>query len=144
MTAKDYLVRTQNRTKPETKKQQWGGTLGGPIVRDRAHYFLSLERILINEGRSSVFATRPEKNFAISQDTDVWNYMARADHQLSAGQTYSVRWLYESSPQLRQFNPGITESTLREESDIDQTVVGTLSSVSGHYVRLTCRRAVVD
>jgi hypothetical protein len=132
VTAKDYFVRTQNLAKPETKKQQWGGTLGGPIVRDRAHYFLSLERILINEGRSSVFATRPEKNFAISQDTDVWNYMARADHQLSAGQTYSVRWLYESSPQLRQFNPGITESTLREESDIDQTVVGTLSSVFGN------------
>lgn len=132
VTAMDYLVRTQNLTKPETKKQQWGGTIGGPIVKDQAHYFLSVERVLINEGRASVFSTRPDKNFAISQDTDVWNYLGRADHQVSPGQTYGVRWLYESSPQLNQFNPGITESTLREESDVDQTVVGTLSSVFGN------------
>ena len=74
-----------------TTKKQWGGTLGGPIVRDRAHYFVSLERIIINEGRSSVFTTRPDRNFAISQDTDVWNLLGRVDHQLSSNQTYSVR-----------------------------------------------------
>jgi hypothetical protein len=132
VTAKDYFVRTQNLPKPPTTKKQWGGTLGGPIVRDRAHYFLSLERIIINEGRSSVFTTRPDKNFAISQDTDVWNYLVRADHQLSPSQTYSVRWLYESSPQNPQFNPGNTIDSLREETDIDQTVVGQLSSVFGN------------
>ncbi len=132
VTAKDYFVRTQNLTKPPTTKKQWGGTLGGPIVRDRAHYFFSLERIIINEGRSSVFTTRPDKNFAISQDTDVWNLLGRVDHQLSPTQTYSVRWLYESSPQKRQFNPGNTLDSLREETDIDETVVGQLSSVVGN------------
>lgn len=132
VTAKDYFVRTQNLTKPPTTKKQWGGTLGGPIVRDRAHYFFSLERIIINEGRSSVFTTRPDKNFAISQDTDVWNVLGRVDHQLSPTQTYSVRYLFESSPQKRQFNPGNTLDSLREETDIDETVVGQLSSVVGN------------
>jgi hypothetical protein len=132
VTAQDYFVRTQNLPKPPTTKKQWGGTLGGPIVKDRAHYFFSLERIIINEGRSSVFTSRPDRNFAISQDTDVWNYMLRADHQLSPTQTYSVRWLYESSPQNPQFNPGNTIDSLREETDIDQTVVGQLSSVFGN------------
>jgi hypothetical protein len=132
VTAKDYFVRTQNLTKPPTTKKQWGGTLGGPIVRDRAHYFFSLERIIINEGRSSVFTTRPDKNFAISQDTDVWNVLGRVDHQLSPTQTYSVRYLFESSPQNPQFNPGNTLDSLREETDIDETVVGQLSSVFGN------------
>jgi len=132
VTAKDYFVRTQNLVKPPTTKKQWGGTVGGPIVKDRAHYFFSLERIIINEGRSSVFTTRPDRNFAISQDTDVWNYLGRVDHQLSPTQTYSVRWLYESSPQNPQFNAGNTIDSLREETDIDQTVVGQLSSVFGN------------
>jgi carboxypeptidase family protein/TonB-dependent receptor-like protein len=132
VTAEDYFVRTQNLPKPPTTKKQWGGTLGGPIVKDRAHYFFSLERIIINEGRSSVFTTRPDRNFAISQDTDVWNYMGRIDHQLTSNQTYSVRWLYESSPQNPQFNPGSTIDSLREETDIDQTVVGQVSSVFGN------------
>src|SRR5687768_9638364 len=132
VTAKDYFVRTQDLPKPPTTKKQWGGTLGGPIVRDRAHYFFSLERIIINEGRSSVFTTRPDKNFAISQDTDVWNILGRVDHQLSANHTYSVRYLFESSPQNPQFNPGNTIDSLREEIDIDQTIVVQLSSVLGN------------
>ena len=132
VTAMDYFVRTQNLPKPPTTKKQWGGVLGGPIVRDRAHYFASLERIIINEGRSSVFTTRPDKNFAISQDTDVWNFLGRVDHQLSANQTYSVRYLFESSPQNPQFNPGNTIDSLREETDIDETVVGQLNSVFGN------------
>ena len=119
-------------TEPPTTKKQWGGTLGGPIVRDRAHYFFSLERIIINEGRSSVYAARPDRNFSISQDTDVWNLLGRVDHQLSPTQTYSVRYLFENSPQNPQFNNGNTLDSLREETDIDQTVVGQLSSVFGN------------
>ena len=132
VTAKDFFVRTQNLPKPETTKKQWGGTLGGPIVKDRAHFFLSLERVIINEGRSSVFTTRPDRNFAISQDTDVWNLLGRVDHQLTSTQTYSMRWLFENSPQNPQFNPGNTIDSLREETDIDQTVVGQLNSIFGN------------
>ena len=132
VTAKDFFVRTQNLPKPETTKKQWGGTLGGPIVSDQAHFFVSLERIIINEGRSSVFTTRPDRNFAISQDTDVWNLLARADHQLTSQHTYSLRWLFENSPQNPQFNPGNTIDSLREETDVDQTVVGQLNSIFGN------------
>src|SRR5262245_59532570 len=132
VTAKDFFVRTQNLAKPPTTKKQWGGTLGGPIVRDKAHFFGSLERIIINEGRSSVFTTRPDKNFAISQDNDVWNLLARVDHQLSSRHTYSVRWLFENSPQNPQFNPGNTLDSLREETDIDETVAGQLNSIFGN------------
>lgn len=64
VTSEDYFARTRDDlTEPPTTKKQWGGTLSGPIVRDRAHYFVSLERIIINEGRSSVFTTRPDRNF---------------------------------------------------------------------------------
>lgn len=32
LTAKDFFVEQQNLEKPDTSKQQWGGTIGGPIV----------------------------------------------------------------------------------------------------------------
>src|SRR5688572_7143080 len=139
VTAKAFFVRTQNLPKPETTKKQWGGTLGGPIVKDKAHFFFSLERIIINEGRSSVFTTRPDRNFAISQDTDVWNVLGRVDHQLTSNHTYSMRWLFENSPQNPQFNPGNTIDSLREETDIDQTLVGQLNSIFGN-ARFNTRR----
>jgi outer membrane receptor for ferrienterochelin and colicin len=34
MTAKDFFVAQQGLDKPTTTKNQWGGTYGGPIVRD--------------------------------------------------------------------------------------------------------------
>jgi hypothetical protein len=35
----------------------------------------------------------------------VWNTLLRVDHQLSSNNTWTVRWLRESSPQLNQIVP---------------------------------------
>src|SRR5712692_5287921 len=50
-TAPDFFVAQSNLTKPETAQKDWGGTLGGPIVKDKAHFFYSLDRIVFAEGR---------------------------------------------------------------------------------------------
>ena len=46
LTAKDYFAK-KNATcaKPDTQHQRWGGTVGGPIVKDKVHFFFSLERV---------------------------------------------------------------------------------------------------
>ena len=73
----------------------------------------------------------------------VWNTLVRFDHQLSANNTWAVRWLRESSPQLNQIVPvvvndrsrgtlPVTTNASREENDVDQTVVATLNSVMGN------------
>ena len=46
-------------TKPTTVRRDWGGVIGGPIVRNKAHFFFSLERQVDNPNRTRVFATRP-------------------------------------------------------------------------------------
>ncbi|HET7618262.1 MAG TPA: carboxypeptidase regulatory-like domain-containing protein [Vicinamibacterales bacterium] len=129
LTAPDYFVKKLDLEKPDTKQQQFGGTLGGPIVRDKAHFFFSLERVRIDDGVTVNVPSHPEFNDTTAEKTRVWNTVLRVDHQLSANNTWGVRWLRESSPQLNQVIGDVTLDASREEFDVDQTVVGTMNSV---------------
>ena len=53
MTARDFFVAQSNLAKPQTEQKDWGGTIGGPIERDKAHFFYSLDRLVYAEGRSN-------------------------------------------------------------------------------------------
>jgi hypothetical protein len=83
LTAADYFVRTRNLTKPSAVRRDWGGVLGGPIVKNKAHFFVSLERQVDNPNRSWVFDTRPSLTFSAAQDRTDWNTLIRYDHQVS-------------------------------------------------------------
>jgi carboxypeptidase family protein/TonB-dependent receptor-like protein len=140
LTAKDFFVKQNNLTKPDTRYQQYGFTLGGPIVRNKAHFFLALERPANDRATTIVIPARPEFNASPTTEDRVWNTLIRLDYQMSKSHQWSVRWLRESSPQLNQIVPvtvgttarPVTEAASREETDIDQTVVGSLTSVLGN------------
>ncbi|HSL21560.1 MAG TPA: TonB-dependent receptor [Vicinamibacterales bacterium] len=133
LTKKDYFAEQNNLAKPDTKQQWFGGTIGGPIVRDKAHFFVSVERLLIDEGVTVNVPAAPEFNATTTEKTRVWNTLVRFDHQINPTNTWGVRWLREYSPQYNQvINAAPRNATLpasREEDDLDQTVVGSLSSV---------------
>jgi hypothetical protein len=133
LTAADYFVRTQNLEKPTSVRRDWGGVVGGPIVKNKAHFFFSLERQVDNPNRSKVFPTRPELNFAIAEDRTDWNTLIRFDHQINKNNTWAVRWLREWAPQWNTISPDryILQSA-QDETDLDQTAVGTLTSVLGN------------
>jgi carboxypeptidase family protein/TonB-dependent receptor-like protein len=130
MTSLDYFAKQQGLEKPEARQLQWGGNVGGPIIKDKLHYFANLERIDQNRARTININARPELNFTDFTHDNVWNWMARIDHQISANNTWAVRWLRESSPQSNQFvATNLTRAHVEAEDDHDWTVVGTLSSV---------------
>ncbi len=60
--------------------------LGGPIVRDKAHFFGSVERILLDSSVTTNIPTRPDLNRTDFEISRVWNTFLRGDHQLNAGQ----------------------------------------------------------
>ena len=130
-TAKDYFAKERNLSKPDTKRREFGATLGGPIVKDKAHFFGSLERVMIDRGAAVVFPSRPDLNWSPTTEDRVWNVLGKFDHQISANHTWSLRYLRELSPQRNQAIGQVTPAAVREEDDKDQTAVGTISSVFG-------------
>jgi Carboxypeptidase regulatory-like domain/TonB dependent receptor-like, beta-barrel len=139
-TEKDYFAKQRDLPKPDTKRQEFGGTIGGPIVKDKAHFFFSLERVMIDRGAAVVIPARPDLNWSPTTQDRVWNTLGRFDHQINSNHTWGVRWLRELSPQRNQAIPPVVGGIslqvapggIREEDDKDQTVVGTLSSVFGN------------
>lgn len=132
LTAADFFVKQRNLAKPTTKKREWGAVIGGPIVKNKAHFFVSLERQLDNPNRTRVFQNRPDLNFSIAEERTGWNTLVRFDHQISGNHTWAVRWLRESAPQFPIVGTRVTLASTSDETDIDQTAVGTLTSVLGN------------
>jgi hypothetical protein len=132
MTAKDYFAKKNDNAKPDTSQLQWGGTLGGPVVKDKAHFFGSLERVTIDEGITINIPARTDLNTTTVEKTRVWNTIVRFDHQLSTNHSWGVRWLREDSPQYNQIIGSVTLAASREENDVDQTVIASLNSVLGN------------
>jgi carboxypeptidase family protein len=142
LTSKNFTVKQSNLAKPTTTQRDWGGVVGGPIVKNKAHFFFSLERQVDNPNRAQVFPTRPEYNFATTEDRTDWNSLIRFDHQINSQHTWAVRWLRELAPQFPTgFNSRTTLQTLQDETDLDQTAVGTLTSVFGNAKVNTVRVA---
>ena len=95
--------------------------MGGPIVKNKAHFFFSLERQVDNPNRTTVFPTRPEYNYAWFEDRTDWNTLIRIDHQISSSHTWAVRWLRELAPQFPTgYNSRTTKDTLQDETDLDR------------------------
>ena len=131
LTSKDFLARQRNLPKPNVEKREWGVVLGGPIVKNKAHFFVSLERQVDKPNRTRAFASRPSLDYSIVQDSNDWNTLIRFDHQISANHTWAVRWLREVAPQYPIVVNRATAGTLQDETDLDQTAVGTFTSVLG-------------
>jgi hypothetical protein len=145
LTKKDFFVKQNALTKPDTQVQTYRANIGGPVVRDKAHFFFNVERVMVDRATTITIPARPEFNASPVTQDRVWNTLARFDHQLSANHTWAVRWLRESSPQLNQIIPvvfappapvtgtfPVTQNASREEIDVDQTIVTTLNSVLGN------------
>jgi hypothetical protein len=141
LTAEDYFVRTQGLEKASAVRRDWGGVIGGPIVKNKAQFFFSLERQVDNPNRTRVFPTRPSLNFSIAEDRTDWNTLIRFDHQINANNTWAVRWLREWAPQWYTIGTRQTLESFQDETDLDQTAVGTLTSVLGNSRVNTVRLA---
>lgn len=143
MTSRDIFAEQADRAKPDTQNMRYGATFGGPIVRDKLHYFVSYEKQDRDEGRSYSYTTRPEESFSTVQVTRMQNLLGRIDHQLNSANQYSVRFLWDHQPTINQPLGNATLDTLSQDKDNDWTVVGSYNRVLGATKLYTVRAAVV-
>lgn len=128
LNAKNRINILNNRPESPTSYKQFGGTIGGPIKKNLAHFFFSYERTNIDQGVGFTFSTRPDLNYSSTTQTRADNILVRGDVQPTQKHQISIRYLRENSPQLNQLiqvgTRPVTQAVAREEADVDQTVVG--------------------
>jgi Carboxypeptidase regulatory-like domain/TonB dependent receptor-like, beta-barrel len=133
--ARDYFTRVNDLPEPETAKDEWGGTIGGPILRNKLFFFGTLERTVMARNMARTFPTRPEYSFSEVSDEAAWNTMWRIDHQASRANTWAFRWLRELAPQYDRPQTGNNAlNGLSDETDLDQNLVGTLTTVVSNSI----------
>src|SRR5262245_15413083 len=140
MTAQTVFSKLSGDEEPETDKHQYGGTFGGPIVRNKIHFFGSYERYVLGTGLTNVFPTRPDLNWSLKSPLNGRNFIGRLDHQINAANTYTFRYLTERQPN-RGLLTGDT-ATLTSgnyELDIDQTWSAAYNHVFGSKALNTVR-----
>jgi hypothetical protein len=128
--AKDFI---QNRVLPYSNTR-FNGTLGGPLVRDRAHFFGFYER---EREPSVVTFNSVFPSFNIAQDRSVkeWNGGARFDVQLSQSDRVMVRgtkWR-RTDPAYSPLNGALSHPSAQGSSFASSdTVFATFSKVLGN------------
>jgi Carboxypeptidase regulatory-like domain len=143
--AKDFFQEQNNLDKANTEKNEFGGSIGGPIKKDKIHFFVDVERVRLNEGRTIQIPARPELNYTTVTETRVWDTVYRVDHQLSANHSWGGRWVTEWSPQQNQTNnAAVTLTAAQQEWDRDDTGSIHVNSVLGsnrvNTIRLSLTR----
>jgi hypothetical protein len=125
-----------NAPKPEERTLQSGVGLGGPIIRNRAHFYFTAEH---DSEQIAGFKRFPAAAAPLATDmlgeftVDANNYFARGDLQLTNKHFMNVRWLLETAPTRGEgFNTNnATIDAQTWEGDWDHMITGTFTSVLG-------------
>ena len=105
-------------TKPDYSQKRFGGSFGGPIVRNRTHFFGAYEFNDIIT--SNIIALPPSNPFAAKENgafpSGVKNHMvdAKVDHQFNAKHSVSIRYLFDNQHLQR------TQSVTSDSNQIDE------------------------
>lgn len=125
--ATDYFLKQDGEENPPYKSNVFGGNAGGPIVRNRAFWFLNLERTLRNDAANIRFpadAAPLAVTYSDTQDFTVLNSFIRTDVQLTNNHNLSARWLraHELTEKDTLIDSTQTPSNWRHENDAGDQV----------------------
>jgi hypothetical protein len=120
--------------KPDERTMQSGFAIGGPIIRDRAHFYFTIERDyekIAGQKRFPEIAAPLARDMVGEFSVNARNYFARGDLQLNDKNFINVRWVLETAPSRGEgFNTSIeTLDAQGWESDWDHLFSGSYTSV---------------
>ncbi len=120
--------------KPNERTLQAGFGIGGPIIRNRAHFYFTLEKDnedIAGQKRFPAAAAPLARDFVGAFEVRASNYFGRGDVQINDRNFVNVRWVLETAPTRGEgFNTNNeTIDAQGWESDWDQLVSGTYTTV---------------
>src|SRR3954469_2181556 len=124
ITAKEFF----QTEKPDYRRYQYGGTIGGPIVKDKTHFFFAYEGT--QEKQFLTVNARglwPQYEGTFLSDQTRWTYNTKIDHQLGRGQSLFFRYGAED-----EYRPIITAGGSTAVSASFDFAVPRQSAVLGH------------
>ena len=122
-------------TRPDYRRYQYGGTLGGPIVKDKTHFFFAYEGT--QEKQFLTVNARglwPQYEGTFLSDQTRWTYNTKVDHQLGNGQSLFFRYGAED-----EYRPIITAGGIVAVSNSFDFAVPRKSAVLGHTWVMSAR-----
>ena len=132
--AQDPFSKAQGSGKAPFSQQRFGGFVGGPIQRDRMHFFGSYEGL--REGKTAVVTSPlvPIDQREFPNDTTGHQYFIKTDNQFRGGQSVAVRYRFDGDKEVGDGIGGLdTRSLGLDAYRRDQDVV------ANHTVVLTAR-----
>jgi outer membrane receptor protein involved in Fe transport len=108
------------------ERQTWGGSIGGPIVQDRAHYFATYEKTdretqyVVDSG--GIFPELDNQAFALPFEDEL--ITAKATLDISARQLLQVRYGYQKNSDKYGAAPNYMPSSLGTVANQYESVLG--------------------
>jgi hypothetical protein len=132
---RDSSLKSQNyfeTEKPEFDQQRTGGTVGGPILLNRTHYFAAYE--FVNEDRPATVSIPAASPLSVYNGTfpagnERHLFTGRLDHQLTTDHSLMVRALYEKHNSLGGFGGTTAYSAGRTQERTSNSVLAQATSV---------------
>jgi outer membrane receptor protein involved in Fe transport len=112
---------------PPYSRYQDGGSIGGPIVKNKIHYFFTFERTDENLYNTVNAPAWPEFAGTFQSQQYRWTYLGRVDDQISQGQSLFFRFAKEY-----EYRPALTVGGVVTPSNSFDFSVPRTSAVAGH------------
>lgn len=107
LNSKTYFEEAAGADKPDFKQQQFGGTLGGPIVKNKSYYFLSYERNRRDESTQvDTQGALPSEEGPVTKPFRNHLLTAKLNFQLSESNSAYIRYSLEDQKRENDFVGG--------------------------------------
>jgi hypothetical protein len=98
MDGTNYFVKKAGTSKPDSGIKTTLGSVGGPILRNKAFFFFNIERLVIDQAASLTFPTEAAplaSSYSVALPISSTNIFQRVDYELNSSNRFNFRALFD-------------------------------------------------